>query len=876
MWYVGVGVIWTTLALLGVRHHRPHRPAPWLALIAGQALFVVGDGIWFFYELVLHRESPIPSAADIAYLAGYPALALGLLIFVRARTGGKDRAGLLDAAIITLGASVTLWVFVIEPTAVATAAPLGQRILAFAYPLMDLLLVALLARLFLSPGVRSGALALLALSLLSTLIADILYMMLTIWPVSWLDLQQFDYLWLGGYVLLATAAWHPTMQQVGEHCFTGVERLSRRRLAALAVAALLAPATLAVQAWRGQPLSVPIIAGGSSALFLCTILRVSDLVRQLERTLDQRLHAEAGLREAETRYRLLVEHIPAAVYLLGPDLLSPPRYVSPRIETLLGFPASDWLTRPGFWIERLHPDDRSWVLREHQSAQATFQPLSLEYRLIAAGDRVVWVRDEAVWQATTGGGEGYWQGFLLDITDRKRAEEELAYRAFHDALTGLPNRALFLDRLERALNLARRSRDLMAVLFLDLDRFKLINDSLGHDAGDQFLVTVAQRLARNVRDGDTVARFGGDEFTVLLERINDAGEAAAVAERLIAALDTPFVIAGREVTASTSIGIALATDPAITATDLLREADAALYRAKVAQRGGYLLFDREMAEEAVGILEAEAALRQALRDGTLVVFYQPLINLHDGRLVAVEALVRWEHPTRGLLSPAEFIGLAEETGLIVPLGKRVLETACGQMQSWCQAFPAGAPAVVSVNISPRQIAQPDFVESVRQVLNETGLNPSALQLEITEQVALDDTSQTTESLAALKAMGIRLAIDDFGAKHAGFASLKSRAVDVLKIDRAFIAGLCTEREGLAVVQAIMDFARALGIAVVAEGIEYAEQIVILRELGCELGQGFLFAQPLPAEKLETRIASGYRWPVDTEISPPDAVLSSHS
>jgi diguanylate cyclase (GGDEF)-like protein/PAS domain S-box-containing protein len=604
-------------------------------------------------------------------------------------------------------------------------------------------------------------------------------------------------------------------------------------------------------------------------------LRAGDLVRQLERALDQRLQAEAGLRKAEARYRRLVEQIPATVYVLGQELLSPPRYVSPRIEALFGFPASDWLTRPGFWIERLHPDDRSWVLREHQSAQVTLQPLCLEYRLIAAGGRVVWVRDEAAWHAAPGGEEGYWQGFLLDITDRKRAEEELAYRAFHDALTGLPNRALFLDRLERALNLARRSGEVVAVLFLDLDRFKLVNDSLGHDAGDQFLVTVAQRLARNVRDGDTVARFGGDEFTVLLERITGVDEATAVAERLIAALDAPFVVAGREVTASTSIGIALATEPGVTAMDLLREADAALYRAKVAQRGGYLLFDREMAEEAVGSLEAEAALRQALRDGTLLVFYQPLINLHDGRIVEVEALVRWEHPTRGLLSPAEFIGLAEETGLIVPLGKWVLETACCQMQCWLQAFPAAAPAVVSVNLSPRQLAQPDFVESVRQILSHTGLYPQALQLEITERMALDGTSHTAESLAALKGMGVRLAIDDFGAKHAGFASLKHRAIDVLKIDRAFIAGLCTEREGLAIVQAIVDFAKALGIAVVAEGIERAEQVIILRELGCELGQGFFFDQPLPAEKLEALIASGHRWPVDARISPPeDAVLSS--
>jgi diguanylate cyclase (GGDEF)-like protein/PAS domain S-box-containing protein len=693
-------------------------------------------------------------------------------------------------------------------------------------------------------------------------VSDVLYLSLSVWAIPGLNLEQFDYLWTAAYVLLAAAAWHPTMRQVDERFHSDMERLSPRRLAALAVAALLAPATLALQAWRGHPISISVIAGGSSALFLCTLLRVTNLVHQLERALVQRSLAETEAREAEARYRRLVEHIPAAVYVVDRELLGVPRYVSPRIEAIAGYPASDWLTKPGFWMALLHQDDRDWVLREHQGAQASMRPLCLEYRLVTADGRVVWVRDEAVWHGALGSDGGYWQGFLLDITDRKRAEEELAYHAFHDSLTGLPNRALFLDRLERALHLARRSSESVAVLFLDLDRFKLINDSLGHDAGDQYLITVAQRLARVIRDGDTVARFGGDEFTVLLERVTTVNEATTVAERLIAALETPFVVAGREVTASTSIGIALATEPGVTATDLLREADAALYRAKVTKRGGYLLFEKEMAEEAVGTLEVEAALRQALRDGALRVHYQPLINLEDGRIVEIEALVRWEHPTRGLLGPSEFIGLAEETGLIVPLGQWVLQTACRQMQHWIQTFPDTAPAAVSINLSPRQLIQPDFATCVQQILSETGLAPAALQLEITERMALDDSPHTIRNLTALKRLGIRLAIDDFGAKHAGFASLKHRAIDVLKIDRVFTAGLCVDREDSAIVRAILDFAKALGITVVAEGIESAEQVTTLRAMGCMIGQGFFFEHALSAEDLEALIARGHRWPVE--------------
>lgn len=871
--YVGIGVLWTVLAYVGLRRLHPEPFTPWLALIAGQALTVTGDLIWLVYTQQFHRELPVPSVADVPYLAGYPFLTLGLLLIVRARTGRNDRAGVLDASIITLGIGVATWVFLIEPSSIASATPLGERLVALAYPLMDLLLLAMTARLFLTPGARPPALVLLTLSLTAALIADTFFVESTVFAATFAE-ETLDLLWLSSYVLLAVAIWHPTVAKVAEPAAFEPERLSYRRFAALSFAATLAPVAICFQAMRDAPMAIPMIVCGSAALVVCTLLRASQLVRQLESSLDRRLVAENELRVAEARYRQLVEQIPAALYLQGPDLLRPPLYVSPRIQEILGYPASDWLEKPGFWTDCLHPDDRDRVLRDHERASDTLQPLAMEYRIFARDGRVVWIRDEALWFPSPDGDGGYWQGLILDITERKRVEEELEFRAFHDPLTGLPNRALFLNRLEHALARSREHGDAVAVLFLDLDRFKLVNDSLGHEAGDQLLTGVAQRLASNIRTGDMVARFGGDEFTILLEQVQDVGEATRVAERLIEALDTPFTIAGREVNAATSIGIAVGAGQTTSAADFLRDADSALYRAKVTKRGSFLVFEPAMAEEAIARLEFETALRQAVRDDQIRVHYQPIIDLRDGRLVGVEALARWKHPTRGLLGPAEFIPLAEEMGLIAPLGICVLETACRHLRAWQDEFPEAAPETVTVNLSPLQLARPDLIDDIKRILAETRLSPWRLQLEITERTVLDSTPELVEQLGALKALGLRLAIDDFGAGHAGFSSLKHRSIDTLKIDRGVIAGLGVALEDSALVQALIDFAKMLRLTVVAEGIERSAQAQTLRDLGCDLGQGRLFDGALPPQALRARLASGKRW--DVGSSSTETVVSHQS
>jgi diguanylate cyclase (GGDEF)-like protein len=430
---------------------------------------------------------------------------------------------------------------------------------------------------------------------------------------------------------------------------------------------------------------------------------------------------------------------------------------------------------------------------------------------------------------------------VRNYTERKILERQLAHQAFHDALTGLPNRALFSDRLEHALTRATRRGVLVAVLFLDLDRFKVVNDSLGHDVGDQLLAAVADLLRSCVRSGDTVARLGGDEFTVLLEDLATPADASHVAERIMAAMQAPFQLAGHEVCVSASLGIALSAGKASTPEDLLRDADAALYRAKARGRGRCELFDAPMRAQAMARLEIETGLR---------VHYQPMVELGTGRVAGVEALARWQHPTRGFVPPSDFIALAEESSLILPLSRWVLFESCRQASEWHRRYPNRPPLTVSVNLSVRQFQHPALVDEVAEALRETALPPGCLSLEITESMMMEAAEATSVILRDLKALGVRLAIDDFGTGYSSLGYLKRFPVDTLKIDRTFVAGLGQDPEDTAIVHAVIRLAHTLGLAVTAEGVETAAQRDDLRATGCELGQGYYFAKPLPPESLE--------------------------
>jgi diguanylate cyclase (GGDEF)-like protein/PAS domain S-box-containing protein len=519
---------------------------------------------------------------------------------------------------------------------------------------------------------------------------------------------------------------------------------------------------------------------------------------------------------------------------------------SQELFRIFGLEPSELTATYAGYLERVHPDDRERIDRVVGDSFRTGRPFGFDHRIVRPDGEVRWL--ECLGDVVTGpaGDPLKLVGSAQDVTERKRAEEALAHQALHDALTGLANRFLFLDRLEHAL--ARQSREgtLSAVLFLDLDDFKTVNDGLGHAQGDQLLVAVAERLASCLRSADTGARLGGDEFAILLEDLRLAADAPSIAGRIIESLREPFSLEGNLLTVSGSIGIAMAA-PASDPRQLLRQADVAMYRAKAEGKNRFCIFEPGMHDEVVRRLELKAELQQAVEDGDLVTHYQPVVDLETGGVVGVEALVRWQHAERGLLAPSAFIAMAEETGLIVPIGRQVLREACHQVREWQARRPGLA---VNVNLSPRQLQDPALVDEVAACLVSADLDPARLTLEITESVLLADDAATARTLTQLKELGVSIALDDFGTGYSSLSHLERFPVDVLKIDKRFVQGL-GGGDAPALTRAILGLGDLLGLEVVAEGIERPEQLEALRALGCRWGQGFLFARPLTRDETET-------------------------
>jgi diguanylate cyclase (GGDEF)-like protein/PAS domain S-box-containing protein len=603
-----------------------------------------------------------------------------------------------------------------------------------------------------------------------------------------------------------------------------------------------------VESTRSQVFVVALVA--SSAVLVILVLAfagASALLARRNQLLRRRAESERvlteDLRRSEERFRSLVRNASDVVLITDAD--GRIRYESPAVARVLGFDADG---RVGSSIyDAVHPSDLAWIssLVAEVSTRAGAEATA-EFRAAHADASWRWL------QATIKNllGDPAVGGIVVnyrDVTERRSLETQLRHQAFHDALTGLPNRALLLDRLEHALTRSRRESAQLAVLFLDLDDFKAVNDRLGHQAGDELLVVVAERLRRCLRDADTAARMGGDEFAIVLEDAADVASAVQVAERILAALREPFTVQGATVHIRGSMGIAPYDGPDLTADEMLRLADVAMYAAKSQGKNRLTVYSAGIHAAAVDRHQLAADLRDALERGQFTLAYQPIVSLADTRFAGVEALLRWNHPARGQIGPADFIPIAEENGLIVPIGRWVLEEACRQARAWQDRY--GAPVSMSVNVSAHQISEEGLAASVSETLSATGIERGTLTLEITESVLLGDAEMVIARLAELKSLGVRLAIDDFGIGYSSLSYLRFLPVDALKIDRSFVTAVDSGAAERAVVRSIVSLSQVLGLRTVAEGIETEEQLVALRMLGAEMGQGYLFAKPLDATEM---------------------------
>jgi diguanylate cyclase (GGDEF)-like protein/PAS domain S-box-containing protein len=564
----------------------------------------------------------------------------------------------------------------------------------------------------------------------------------------------------------------------------------------------------------------------------------------------ERERVEHALRESEERYALAAQG--ANEGLWDWNLETDKVYFSPRWQSMLGYEDGEIGNRPADWFGLVHPDDLDRLITELAAHRSGVAPLfENEHRVRHKDGAYRWVLSRGIAVRHASGTPHRMAGSQTDITDR----------TMHDALTGLPNRTLFVDRLEHAALRTQRHPDaLFAVILLDIDRFKLVNDSLGHAIGDQLLGVVARRLEASLRPGDTVARLGGDEFAILLEEITAVGDAVQVAQRTQEVLAEPYTLDGHEVFTTASMGIALSGSESARPEDFLRDADTALHRAKALGKARHEVFDATMHTRAVTRLRIETDLRRAIERREFRLHYQPIVALPSGRLAGFESLMRWAHPDRGLVPPMEFIPVAEDTGLIAQIGEWGFGEACRQMRTWHERFSTQPPLMISVNLSGKQFAQPDLADRLERILHETGLSPESLKIEITESVLMDNPESAALTLARFRAMNVQISLDDFGTGYSSLGYLHRFPIDTLKVDRSFVNAMGREGEGSELVRTIITLAHSMGMTVVAEGAETKEQVAQLTALGCEYAQGYFFAKPMSAEDAAALIDAAPDWP----------------
>jgi diguanylate cyclase (GGDEF)-like protein/PAS domain S-box-containing protein len=968
LWAV-IGLAGVIAVVIGMRVHRPAHQWPWWFLAGGLLTFIAGDTYYNVMEEYFDASNPFPSPADACYLATYPLFAIGLSGLVRHRWAGRDLPSLLDALIITAGLALPVWVYLVQPLTVVEGLTWQQRATSIAYPLGDVLVLALLARL-LTPSPLDGpnrAVQLLVVGTVTLLGFDIAYGILQLKDL-WQTGTLLDLGWIAFYTAWGLAALHPSMVALTASVPQRESLLPPpRRLVMLTVATLIAPGILLYEGLSEQTRDAAVIAAFSGVLFLLVILRLAGMVVAHRHAVTRELalrEAAASLVSAFRQEEVDRSCCTAVDRLLGPDVphrarLLPtdragdlgahgshvvsPAALEPGVAAGLdGLPCVLVcpMTQPdrpagavpgvllvaaperqltetrgsleilashaGLAMERvalrqevvrreneayfrtlvrnasdviLILEDDDTIRYASPSARSVFGtddligvPLP---DLVDAGDRERAARElAAVRERGARAGHDHWwvrrregrvevevrcsdfrdertvSGLVVtlrDVTEQRRLEQELTQRAFHDSLTGLPNRTLLLERIERALLRGRRESSLTCLLFIDLDDFRLVNDTMGHRAGDHLLIAVGNRLSRTLRRTDTAARLGGDEFAVLMEGAKQPLDAELLAAQVIQTLGRPFDLDDESVTVTASVGVATARD-STDAEELLGHADLALYAAKAAGKRQWRRFRPLLRSRMVERHDLQSQLAQAVADKAFALRYQPVVDITGGEVVGFEALVRRPDEHRPRVAPDQFISLAEETGQIAPLGSWVLENAVSDIADLQRLPGPGRPPYVSVDVSARQFRDAGFVEQVGQALSTPGLEPGSLQLELTETVLLhrDDRVQTV--LHTLKELGVHIAVDDFGTGFSSLRYLRDFPIDVLKIDKSFIDDIARDAQQVALVEGIVWIADTLGLQVIAEGIEDTAQRDLLAGMGCRFGQGYLFARPLTVEQ----------------------------
>jgi diguanylate cyclase (GGDEF)-like protein/PAS domain S-box-containing protein len=832
--YTAVNLGAAGAAWLGVRRTRFRGIATLIAL--GITLSVTADAIYTIFEWS-GGTGPDVSVADVGWLGSYVALLIGLMRVHRLGGRRLDVIGWADVGSIFVVAMIVQWSLGLDAVATDGTVPVLTRVIWLAYPTLDALLLACIVRAGLDGLLRSVPGSLLAIGAGCWLVSDAVYASVSVsGPVAdWLDAG-----WLGGSVAMAAAIWwsrSPTARSAAAP-INSLERIGPTQIA-LGMCMFLVPSIIGMVAWVQGAAANPI------PLAIAMVALVAMMTARSMATVQQSQTDRAELEAQERRASLLAEISSDAVVVVDADgiVLNDALLLS----RLVGY---DTRAKGSDIFSLVHPADLAQARGQLQrSLSAPGQVFENEIRALDRHGRELWLGVRVVNLL----GDPDVGGIVVnlhDITARKAMERQLEHHAFHDALTGLPNRALFVDRVRHAISSSERSDLTPAVLFLDLDGFKTVNDSLGHAAGDALLRVVASRLRDAVRSSESIARLGGDEFAILVETSDHViTDAEAVADRVLQALSEPIELDGQTVSISASLGIAPA-GPGADAGSVIRDADVAMYKAKLAGRGRWVVFDTDMRAAAVERLRLEGDLVGALDRGELCLVYQPVVNLETEQVVGFEALLRWRHPELGIVAPDRFIPLAEENGMIVPIGAWVIREACRTAVRWQREFPRPEPITMAVNVSALQLASDDLVPTVAAILEESGLDPRLLVLEMTETELVRDPAVAAMRLDELRTLGLRLAIDDFGTGYSSLSYLRQFPVDILKIDRSFVNSITSRESVPAIVRGLLDLGHTLELEMVAEGVELDLQREGLRAERCQLAQGYLFARPLSVTDAE--------------------------